>query len=220
MRTLAVVAALCATSVLAAKRRPKASKPDPSPAARLEAERSSGRAAPSPARPWREEGATGAVGLGAFYGGGLNRGPVVRASVTLRRPQLSERLALDVEVDWRLSQFRRQVAGGTVTSSLHALPLYAALRMHLADLGPLALDLRGGLGPLFSLHHLSSSFFAPATRTSVGWEAFAGTELCYPMGPFVLAADVRYGLGEAPIPFVLGRATGVQAGLSARFGLP
>lgn len=158
--------------------------------------------------------------LGYFYGGGFNRGPW--ALVAWATPYRADRLKLgaDVELSYRLSTFRRHQPGyGPLSTSLHAVPLLAVARWEALTLGPLALDARVGLGPMFLVHHLGSTFSAPSTRFAVGWDVFAGGQLRLRLLPFELFVDARYGLGEARMPFVVGRTTGLQGALGMRFAL-
>jgi hypothetical protein len=120
-----------------------------------------------------------------------------------------------------MASLRAPVEGyGTLNSTLHAFPLLPAVRARVLQLGPFALDLRGGLGPLLLFQRLSSNFGMGAIRSSLGWEAFAAAQGLLAISAVELSLEVRAGLGEAHIPFVLGRATGVQGTLGVRYSLP
>lgn len=161
------------------------------------------------------------LGAGAFYGGGFNRGVWITAGWTTLWQAPKLRLAADVELSYRLAQFRRDQSGyGELLSALHAIPLLGAARLQLVRIGPFRLDGRAGLGPMFLVHHLASDFSASSTRFAVGWEAFAGAQLRLEVSSVELLVDLRYALGEARMPFVVGRATGLQAALGARLPLP
>jgi hypothetical protein len=217
-RTLAWLLLLTSLSALGAGRAKKPSLPvvepakPPPPVEKIERAQSTPLADPI--------GLTGALAGGWFYGGGNNRGPLLSAQLTIAAPFLHRRLALELELDWRLSTFRSAVPDyGAITSSLHALPLYAGVRFHLIDVRPVAFDLRGGLGPLLLIHSLSSDFSPSTTRTAVGWELFIAGQARVKVSSIELFAEVRYGLGEASIRFVLGRATGLQGMIGARYVL-
>jgi hypothetical protein len=162
-----------------------------------------------------------ALAGGAFYGGGYNRGPLVAAVFSLTPPIWSGRLALEAELDWRFTRFLSTVPDtGTVTSALHGVPLYLSGRLNVLRLGPVGLDARLGLGPSFALQYLGSSFSQSTVRTAVGWDALAALQLRVPISAVELFGEARFAFGEAPIPFVLGRATGLQGTLGVRYGLP
>ncbi len=92
--------------------------------------------------------------------------------------------------------------------------------MNLVRRDHLGVDVRAGVGPLLALHHLSSDFSASSTRSALGWELLAGAQLRVPLGALEPFLDARVGLGEANIPFVLGRSTGVQGLVGVRYQLP
>ncbi|WP_375765279.1 hypothetical protein NR798_26550 [Archangium gephyra] len=156
-----------------------------------------------------------ALAGGAFYGGGFNRGPQGSAQLTLTPPGWG-RFSIDVELGWRLARFRT----GVGVSAMHSLPLLAAGRMNLVRMKHLGVDVRAGLGPVLVLHHLSSDFSASSVRSALGWEVLAGVQLRFPLGAFEPFLDGRVGLGEAYIPFVIGRSIGVQGLVGVRYQLP
>lgn len=215
MRALAVlIAVTCALGPLsasAAKRR----KSPPKSAAQIRV-----RPEPEPSsKPLTWSTALG-VGVGGFYGGGANVGPAVSASATFTPSFFAQRLALDAELQWRLSTFTTPVEGyGTLRSTAQLIPLVAALRFRLVQTRSLLFDLRAGAGPMLLVHQLSSDFSPTVTRSGLGWDAFAGAQLRIPFDAWELTADVRYALGEAPVPFILGRNTGLQVLVGARFSL-
>lgn len=162
-----------------------------------------------------------ALAGGAFYGGGSNRGPLVAAVFSLTPPIWSGRLVLEAELDWRFTRFVATVPDtGTMTSALHGAPLYLSGRLNVLRLGPVGLDARLGLGPSFALQYLASSFSQSTVRTAVGWDALVALQLRVPISAVELFGEARFAFGEAPIPFVLGRATGLQGTLGVRYGLP
>jgi hypothetical protein len=162
-----------------------------------------------------------ALAGGGFYGGGHNRGPLVAAVFSLTPPIWDGRLALDAELDWRLTRFDATVPDrGTVTSALHGVPLYLSGRLNVLRLGPVGLDARLGVGPSFALQYLASSFSQSTVRTSVGWDALLALQLRVPLSSVELFGEARFAFGEAFIPFVLGRATGLQGTLGVRYRLP
>jgi hypothetical protein len=161
-----------------------------------------------------------ALAGGGFYGGGFNRGPQGSAQLTLTPPGWGS-FAIDVELGWRLARVRTDIPGsGGVVSDLHSLPLTAVGRMNLVRMAHLGVDVRLGVGPLLALHHLSSDFSSSSVRSALGWELLAGAQLRFPLGAFEPFLDVRVGLGEAYIPFVTERSTGVQGLLGVRYQLP
>ncbi|PTL82009.1 hypothetical protein [Vitiosangium sp. GDMCC 1.1324] len=161
-----------------------------------------------------------ALAGGAFYGGGFNRGPQGSAQLTLSPPGWG-RFAIDVELGWRMARFHEDVPGsGVMTSTLHSIPLTAVGRMNLVRMAHLGVDVRVGVGPLLAVHHLSSDFSSSSVRSALGWELLAGAQLRFPLGAIEPFLDGRVGLGEAYIPFVTGRSTGVQGLLGVRYQLP
>ncbi|HYO52479.1 hypothetical protein [Archangium sp.] len=161
-----------------------------------------------------------ALAGGGFYGGGFNRGPQGSAQLTLTPPGWG-RFSIDVELGWRLARLRADIPGsGVGVSAMHSLPLLAAGRMNLVRMAHLGVDVRVGVGPLLVLHHLSSDFSASSVRSALGWELLAGAQLRFPLGALEPFLDARVGLGEASIPFVIGRSTGVQGLLGVRYQLP
>lgn len=178
------------------------------------------KAPPPEAKPEERMRYSLALAGGAFYGGGSNRGPQGSAQLTLTPPGWG-RFAIDVELGWRLARFRADVPGsGVMVSSLHSIPLTAVARMNLVRMEHLRLDVRAGVGPLLALHHLSSDFSSGSVRSALGWELLAGAQLRFPLGSLEPFLDGRVGLGEAYIPFVTGRSTGVQGLLGVRYPLP
>jgi hypothetical protein len=162
-----------------------------------------------------------ALAGGGYYGGGYNRGPLVAAVFSITPPIWDGRLALDAELDWRFTRFDATVPDrGTVTSALHGLPLYLSGRLNVLRLGPVGLDARLGVGPSFALQYLGSSFSQSTARTSVGWDALVALQLRVPLSTVELFGEARFAFGEAFIPFVLGRATGLQGTLGVRYRLP
>jgi hypothetical protein len=224
MRWFALLFLLCSTAAVAApeapprgasRKKPKAppreASPEPPPA---EPSRS---AATKPAEALRY---SLALAGGAFHGGGFNRGPQGSAQLTLTPPGWG-RFSLDVELGWRLARFKASVPGaGVGVSALHSLPLMAVGRMNLVRMTHLGVDVRVGVGPLLALHHLSSDFSESSVRSALGWELLAGAQLRFPLGAFEPFLDGRVGFGEAYIPFVTGRSTGVQGLLGVRYQLP
>ncbi len=221
MHWLALLFLLCTTAAVAApegsprgtsRKKPRAppreASPEP-PSAR--------QAATQPAEQTRY---ALALAGGGFHGGGFNRGPQGSAQLTLTPPGWG-RFSLDVELGWRLARLRADIPGtGVGVSALHSFPLLAAGRMNLVRRDHLGVDVRVGLGPLLALHHLSSDFSASSTRSALGWELLAGAQLHVPLGALEPFLDARVGLGEANIPFVLGRSTGVQGLVGVRYLLP
>jgi hypothetical protein len=212
MRWLALLFLLCSPAVVAAPggspRRTTGKKPKAPPPA-----------ATKPAEQQRTRYSLALAG-GAFHGGGFNRGPQGSAQLTLTPPGWG-RFAIDVELGWRLARFRRDIPGsGGMVSALHSIPLSAVGRMNLVRMAHLRLDVRAGVGPLLALHHLSSDFSSSSVRSALGWELLAGAQLRFPLGTLEPFLDVRVGLGEAYIPFVTGRLTGVQGLLGVRYQLP
>jgi hypothetical protein len=212
MRWIALLFLLCSTSAVAApegssrgtsRKKPKAParevRPEPPPAA----------------KPPEKLRYALALAGGGFHGGDFNRGPQGSAQLTLTPPGWG-RFSLDVELGWRLARFRT----GAGVSAMHSLPLLAVGRMNLVRMTHFGLDVRAGVGPLLALHHLSSDFSASSVRSSLGWELLAGVQLRFPLGALEPFLDGRVGLGEAYIPFVVGRATGVQGLLGVRYLLP
>lgn len=233
-----LVATPAAAAQKRAKRRPSAAtaapakKPAaraiPSPAATPEpppSPPSSARSAPAPERapPKASEvprRTALSLAAGAFYGGGFNRGVWISSGWTTPWQAPTLGLAAEVDLAYRLAQFRREQAGyGELTSALHAIPLLAAGRFEALRIGGFSLDARAGLGPMFLVHHLASTFSNASTRFAVGWEAFAGGQARLKVASVELLLDARYALGEARMPFVVGRATGLQAALGVRVPL-
>ncbi len=221
MRWLALLFLLCSPAVMAApaRKKPKAPPPAASPA-------------PPPAEPPRapaRQAATKPVEVmryslalagGGFYGGGFNRGPQGSAQLTLTPPGWG-RFSFDVELGWRLARVRTDVPGsGRAVSDMHSIPITAVGRMNLVRMKHLGVDVRVGVGPLLALHHLSSDFSSGSVRSALGWELLAGAQLRFPLGALEPFLDGRVGLGEAYIPFVTGRSTGVQGLLGVRYQLP
>ncbi|HZI04411.1 MAG TPA: hypothetical protein VEZ71_10330 [Archangium sp.] len=211
MRWIALLFLLCSTAAVAApegssrgtsRKKPKAPPREASPE-------------PPPTKPAQELRYSLALAGGGFYGGGFNRGPQGSAQLTLTPPGWG-RFSLDVELGWRLARFRT----GAGVSAMHSLPLLAAGRMNLVRMTHFGLDVRAGVGPLLALHHLSSDFSASSVRSSLGWELLAGVQLRFPLGALEPFLDGRVGLGEAYIPFVIGRSIGVQGLLGVRYQLP
>ena len=228
MRWLALLFLLCSTAAVAApegstrgtsRKKPKAppreSSPEPPPAAP-----SRTGTQPAATKPAEEMRYSLALAGGAFYGGGFNRGPQGSAQLTLTPPGWG-RFSFDVELGWRLSRFRANVPGaGVGVSALHSFPLLAVGRMNLVRMKHFVVDVRAGVGPQLALHHLSSDFSESSVRSSIGWELLAGAQLRFPFGAIEPFLDGRVGLGEAYIPFVTGRSTGVQGLLGVRYQLP
>jgi len=161
-----------------------------------------------------------ALAGGGFYGGGFNRGPQGSAQLTLTPPGWG-RFSFDVELGWRLARVRADVPGsGRVVSDMHSIPITAVGRMNLVRMKHLGVDVRVGVGPLLALHHLSSDFSSGSVRSALGWELLGGAQLRFPLGALEPFLDGRVGLGEAYIPFVTGRSTGVQGLLGVRYQLP
>lgn len=211
MRALALVLCLCAAVANGAPRSKKRKPKQPPPEV----------VATTPtAKPW-DLSYVVAIGAGGFFGGGANRGPSAGATLSMTPAFADRRFALEVDLNWRMAQFRSPVDGyGTLTSTLHTFPLLPAARVRVFQAGKLTLDVRGGAGPVFVLHHLSSDFGSGSQRTSVGWELFAAAQAHLPVSPaFDLFAELRGGLGEASMPFVLGHAPGVQAMFGGRYKL-
>ena len=216
MRWLALLLLLCSPTVLAAPegsprrntvKKPKAPPPEARPA-------------PPVAKPAEQTRYSLALAGGAFHGGGFNRGPQGSVQLTLTPPGWA-RFAIDVELGWRLARLRADIPGsGVMVSSLHSLPLTAVGRMNLVRMAHLRVDVRAGVGPLLALHHLSSDFSSSSVRSALGWELLAGAQLRFPLGSLEPFLDGRVGLGEAYIPFVTGRSTGVQGLLGVRYQLP
>jgi hypothetical protein len=227
MRWFALLFLLCSTAAVAApESSPRATSRKKPKAPPREASPESPPAAPSrtgtpPAATKPEEMRyTLALAGGAFHGGGFNRGPQGSAQLTLTPPGWG-RFSIDVELGWRLARFQSNIPGaGVGTSALHSLPLLAVGRMNLVRMAYLGVDVRVGVGPVLALHHLSSDFSASSVRSSLGWELLAGAQLRFPLGAFEPFLDGRLGLGEAYIPFVTGRSTGVQGLLGVRYQLP
>ncbi|ATB35494.1 hypothetical protein CYFUS_000907 [Cystobacter fuscus] len=228
MRWLALLFLLSSTAAVAAPegssrgtspKKPKApareTSPKPSPTA-------PSRTGTRPAATQSAEQTRYALALagGGFYGGGFNRGPQGSAQLTLTPPGWG-RFSIDVELGWRLARFREDIPGtGVAVSALHSLPLLAVGRMNLVRMAHLGVDVRVGVGPLLALHHLSSDFSASSVRSAIGWELLAGAQLRFPLGAIEPFLDARVGFGEAYIPFVIGRSTGVQGLLGVRYQLP
>jgi hypothetical protein len=222
MRWLALLFLLCSTAAVAApegsprgtsRKKPKApqeASPKPPPAVTSRTE-----TRPAATKPPEELRYSLALAGGWFYGGGFNRGPQGSAQLTLTPPGWG-RFSLDVELGWRLARFRT----GDGVSAMHSLPLLAVGRMNLVRMKYLGVDVRVGVGPSLALHHLSSDFSASSVRSGVGWELLAGAQLRFPLGALEPFLDGRVGLGEAYIPFVTGRSTGVQGLLGVRYQLP
>jgi hypothetical protein len=228
MRWLALLFLLCSTAAVAApegssratsRKKPKAppreASPEPPPAV---TSRTGTRLAAT--KPAEETRYSLALAGGGFYGGGFNRGPQGSAQLTLTPPGWG-RFSIDVELGWRLARFRADIPGtGVGVSAMHSLPLIAVGRMNLVRMAHLGVDVRAGVGPLLALHHLSSDFSASSVRSALGWELLAGAQLRFPLGALEPFLDGRVGLGEAYIPFVIGRSTGVQGLLGVRYQLP
>lgn len=220
MRWLALLFLLCSPAVVAApadpprgtsRKKPKTPPPEASP------EPAPRQAATKPAEQMRY---ALALAGGAFTGGGANRGPQGSAQLTLTPPNWG-RFALDVELGWRLARFSQDLPGtGVAVSALHSIPLTAVGRMNLVRMAHLGVDVRAGVGPLLVLHHLSSDFSASSVRSALGWELLAGAQVRFPLGAIEPFLDGRVGLGEAYIPFVTGRSTGVQGLVGVRYQLP
>lgn len=221
MRWLTLLFLLCSPAVVAAaegssrgtsRKKPQAPPPKASPE-------------PPPARqaaskPAEELRYSLALAGGGFHGGGSNRGPQGSAQLTLTPPGWG-RFSIDVELGWRLARVRSDTPGsGAVVSALHSIPLTAVGRMNLVRMKHLGVDVRVGVGPLLALHHLSSDFSSNSVRSALGWELLAGAQLRFPLGALEPFLDGRVGLGEAYIPFVTGRSTGVQGLLGVRYQLP
>jgi hypothetical protein len=210
MRWLALLFLFCSTAAAAA--------PEASPRA---SSRKKPKAPPRPrtrlagTQPAEEMRYALALAGGGFHGGGFNRGPQGSAQLTLTPPGWG-RFSLDVELGWRLARFR--TAEGV--SAMHSLPLLAAGRMNLVRMAHFGADVRLGVGPLLALHHLSSNVSANSVRSALGWELIAGAQLRFPLGALEPFLDGRVGLGEAYIPFVIGRSTVVQGLLGVRYQLP
>jgi hypothetical protein len=216
MRWLALLLLLCSPTVLAA---PEAS-PRRNTGKKPKAPPPEARPAPPVAKPVEQMRYSLALAGGAFHGGGFNRGPQGSAQLTLTPPGWG-RFAIDVELGWRLARLRADIPGsGVMVSSLHSLPLTAVGRMNLVRMTHLRVDVRAGVGPLLALHHLSSDFSSSSVRSALGWELLAGAQLRFPLGSLEPFLDGRVGLGEAYIPFVTGRSTGVQGLLGVRYQLP
>ncbi|HEX5748792.1 MAG TPA: hypothetical protein VFZ09_21300 [Archangium sp.] len=223
MRWFALLFLLCTSAAVAApeaparaptRKKPKAppreASPEPPPAA----------ARPAETKPAEELRYSLALVGGAFHGGGFNRGPQGSAQLTLTPPGWG-RFSFDVELGWRLARFKANVPGtGVSVSALHSLPLLAVGRMNLVRMKYLGVDVRVGVGPLLALHHLSSDFSESSVRSALGWELLAGAQLRVPLGAFEPFLDGRVGFGEAYIPFITGRSTGVQGLLGVRYQLP
>lgn len=228
MRWLALLFLLCSTAAVAApegsprgtsRKKPKAppreSSPEPPPAV---TSRTGTRVAAT--KPAEEMRYSLALAGGGFYGGGFNRGPQGSAQLTLTPPGWG-RFSIDVELGWRLARLSANVPGtGVGVSAMHSIPLLAVGRMNLVRMAHFGVDVRVGVGPLLALHHLSSDFSASSVRSGLGWELLAGAQLRFPLGAFEPFLDGRVGLGEAFIPFVIGRSTGVQGLLGVRYQLP
>jgi hypothetical protein len=218
MRWFALLFLLCSTAAVAApegsprgtsRKKPKAPPREASPAP-----------PPAATKPAEETRYALALAGGAFHGGGFNRGPQGSAQFTLTPPGWG-RFSLDVELGWRLARFKADIpSAGVGVSALHSLPLLAVGRMNLVRMAHLGVDVRVGVGPALVLHHLSSDFAASSVRSALGWELLAGAQLRFPLGAFEPFLDGRVGLGEAYIPFVTGRSTGVQGLLGVRYQLP
>ena len=228
MRWLALLFLLCSPAVVAAPegsprrntgKKPKAPPPEasPEPPSAVSSRTGTRGAETKPAEQTRY---SLALAGGAFYGGGFNRGPQGSAQLTLTPPGWG-RFAIDVELGWRLARLRADIPGsGVMVSALHSLPLTAVGRMNLVQMAHLRLDVRAGLGPLLVLHSLSSDFSSSSVRSALGWELLAGAQLRFPLGSLEPFLDGRVGFGEAYIPFVTGRSTGVQGLLGVRYQLP
>jgi hypothetical protein len=217
MRWFALLFLLCSTAAVAA---PEAS---PRATSRKKPKAPPREASPEPppaVKPAEVTRYSLALAGGVFHGGGFNRGPQGSAQLTLTPPGWG-RFSIDVELGWRLARFQADVPGaGVGVSALHSLPLLAAGRMNLVRMAHLGVDLRVGVGPLLALHHLSSDFSASSVRSALGWELLAGAQLRFPLGALEPFLDARVGLGEANIPFITGRSTGVQGLLGVRYQLP
>ncbi len=219
MRWLALLFLLCSTAAVAApgasprgtsRKKPKA---PPRQAATPEA-------SPAATKPVESLRYSLALAGGAFYGGDLNRGPQGSAQLTLMPPGWG-RFSIDVELGWRLARFRADVSGaGEGVSAMHSLPLLVAGRMNLVQIKYFGVDVRVGVGPVLALHHLSSDVSTSSVRSAIGWELLAGVQLRFPLGAIEPFLDGRLGLSESYIPFVLGRATGVQGLIGVRYRLP
>lgn len=228
MRWLALLFLLCSTAAVAApegssrgtsRKKPKAPPREASPESppAVPSRTATRPAATKPAEVMRY---SLALAGGGFYGGGFNRGPQGSAQLTLTPPGWG-RFSIDVELGWRLARFREDIPGtGVAVSALHSIPLLAVGRMNLVRMTHLGVDVRVGVGPLLALHHLSSDFSASSVRSALGWELFAGAQLRFPLGALEPFLDGRVGLGEAYIPFVTGRSTGVQGLVGVRYQLP
>ncbi|WPB79603.1 hypothetical protein KYC5002_10660 [Archangium violaceum] len=230
MRWFALLFLLCSTAAVAAPESPPrgTSRKKPKAPPREASPESSPRPAPTkPAeeketKPAEEKELRYSLALagGAFYGGGFNRGPQGSVQLTLTPPGWG-RFSIDVELGWRLARFQSNVPGaGVGVSAMHSLPLLAVGRMNLVKMKYLGVDVRVGVGPLLVLHHLSSNFSESSVRSALGWELLAGAQLRFPLGAIEPFLDGRVGLGEAYIPFVTGRSTGVQGLLGVRYHLP
>jgi hypothetical protein len=228
MRWLAILFLFCSPAVVAApadsprapsRKKPKAPPPEasPEPPSAVPSRTGSRQAATKPAEETRY---ALALAGGGFHGGGFNRGPQGSAQLTLTPPGWG-RFALDVELGWRLARFSENLPGtGVAVSALHSFPLTAVGRMNLVRMAHLGVDVRVGVGPLLVLHHLSSDFSSSSVRSALGWELLAGAQVRFPLGALEPFLDGRVGLGEAYIPFVTGRSTGVQGLLGVRYQLP
>ena len=220
MHWLALLFLLCSTQAVAAPEgspRGTSRKKPKAPAREVPSPTGTRPAATQPAQQTRY---SLALAGGGFYGGGFNRGPQGSAQLTLTPPGWG-RFSIDVELGWRLARFRADIPGtGVAVSALHSIPLTAVGRMNLVRMAHLGVDVRVGVGPLLALHHLSSDFSASSTRSALGWELLAGAQLRFPLGALEPFLDARVGFGEAYIPFVIGRSTGVQGLLGVRYQLP
>lgn len=212
MRWIALLFLLCSTAALAA---PEASSRGTSRKKPKAPPREASPEPPPAAKPAQAPRYSLALAGGGFYGGGFNRGPQGSAQLTLTPPGWG-RFSLDVELGWRLARFRT----GAGVSAMHSLPLLGVGRMNLVRMTHFGLDVRAGVGPILALHHLSSDFSASSVRSSLGWELLAGVQLRFPLGVLEPFLDGRVGLGEAYIPFVIGRSVGVQGLLGVRYQLP
>jgi hypothetical protein len=158
---------------------------------------------------------------GGFFAGLTNTGPQVDVGASWRLPWLQGRASAEVELGLHVTARDVPVEQlGTLHSRVLGVPLLVAGRFQLFEQGPLSLYGRMGLGTLFFVHEVPSSY-QPTVRERgltpvVGFLAAQGA---WNLGKWSALVELRGGYSPARTPQLNVQLGGMSVAVGMRYAL-
>ncbi|HVE87524.1 MAG TPA: hypothetical protein VND93_31920, partial [Myxococcales bacterium] len=139
--------------------------------------------------------------FGATYGGGSNLSAMGEVELAASFPALGPGIAAGVALEGNTMGLSSPVAGlGEVSSWLVAFSPLALGRVQMVELGPAALHIDAGAGPVFFNHQVRATFQPSLSEGGVSLEVFAGVQLSYRVGPMDVLLDLRGAFAPVKTP--------------------